>query len=85
LPKNGFSLGGLASGADVRSTSRAIIPRFATGGIVTAPRGGRPLVLKIGDENFNLRTRDDETAEQITRYAIRRQVRSSGRKPSAWG
>jgi hypothetical protein len=42
-------------------------------------------VLKIGDENFNLRTRDDETAEQITRYAIRRQVRSSGRKPSAWG
>ncbi len=68
------ALGGLAG-----SVSR---PRFADGGPVQAPAaGGRPIVLNLpGGESFPV-TASEDSARGLIKYAVRRQTRSTGRKP----
>lgn len=53
--------------------------RFAEGGLATA---GRPITLNLGGgEQFNVSATDEE-ATKIIKYAIKKQARSAGRKPT---
>lgn len=81
LPK--FNAGGLV---DMLANPIGHTPRFAMGGIAES-RGskGRPIVLNIGDETFNLFTKESDTAERLGRYATRRRLSSSGRKATYFG
>lgn len=78
-----FNMGGL-----VGALTHSLIPAMAGGGEVSVASGGstgRPVVLNIGGESFNLITRDSDTAEQLGRFAVKRRLTSTGRKPSHWG
>lgn len=78
----GFNMGGLV---DAIGSSMAI-PRFALGGSVQAAgTTGRAVVLNIGGETFNLVARETDTANRLGRYATKRRVASTGRKPSYYG
>lgn len=81
------ALGGFARGGLVEAATQMIIPRFATGGPVPALANiaGRPVVLNIGGESFNLVSKEQDTADRLTRFAVKRRVASSGRKPSYYG
>lgn len=75
-----FNTGGL-----VGSFAGAGAPvRFAEGGL-NGGNAGRPLTLVIGDQEFNGLTVQDDTANRMSRYASRRGIRSTGRKPLWFG
>lgn len=78
-PFRGFNAGGLV-GAMMQSPS---IPRFAEGGLNATPT--RPLTLVIGDQEFAGLTVQDDTADNMARYAARRGVRQAGRRPVWFG
>jgi hypothetical protein len=63
-------------------------PRFAGGGLalqtVNAGSRGRPIMLQIGREIFEMEG-SDETAARLGRYAVNRRLASAGRKPSSMG
>lgn len=79
----GFASGGLVSA--LQSTLPGPLPRFADGGLVDGGGGGRPVVLNIEGQSFNLRTQDEDTAERLVRHATSRRVRSAGRRPGYYG
>lgn len=77
-----FNMGGLVAPLGMG----AMIPSFATGGLVSSAAGtGRPIVLNIDGESFNLLTRDGDTADQLGRFVGKRRIGSAGRKPSYHG
>jgi hypothetical protein len=68
-------------------------PGFALGGPVSiAPpalrssgsASGRPIVLSLGEQSFQM-VADNDVAEKLIRYSARRRVNSAGRKPSWYG
>jgi hypothetical protein len=76
----GFADGGLVGGLT------ASVPRVAFAGAAAGGgRGGRPLTLVIGDQEFDGLTVQDDTADNMARFAQRRGVRSGGRKPLWFG
>lgn len=79
-PFQGFNAGGLVSGL----TSPMPRMAFAEGGLVNS-KAGRPLILQIGDAEFEGIMVQDDTANKMARYAARRGVRSAGRKPGWFG
>jgi len=85
----GANLSGLGTGFG-RSTSRAGLQGFAAGGPVNvgaSGAAGHPLQLVMSDGTvFDGLTATPNAADQITRYAMRRQLRTAGRgKPSWYG
>jgi hypothetical protein len=78
----GFNMGGLVNAA---SAVLPPIPRFAMGGLAlaNASGGGRPFALHIGGEEFTGMTASEDTVDRLQKYAVRKQVRSAGRK-SQW-
>jgi phage-related protein len=79
--------GCFAAGGIVHAAASAMlppIPRFALGGPVVAGAGvaGRPFTLQIGGEEFTGMTASQDTVEKLERFAVRKQVRSAGRKPT---
>ena len=78
----GFAMGGL-----VDALGSVAAPRyaFATGGPVSTGGNGRPINLTIDGQSFGLVSRDNDTAERLTRFAIARQTRSAGKKPTYYG
>lgn len=83
VPK--FNMGGLVGDLASALSGPMVMPAFAGGGHVSQSGTGRPIVLNIGGESFNLLTRDGETAENLGRFANKRRMTSTGRKPSHWG
>jgi len=80
LPKTpGFAAGGLVDG--LTKGFNVGMPRFASGGAVVAQSGGRPVTLNIDGRAFEGMTATDKTAEDLTRFATARRLRSAGRKP----
>lgn len=78
----GFSMGGLVQ----TMAQPTLIPRFAGGGAVdTGGGGGRPIVLNIGGESFDLISRDQKTADELGRFVNKSRLTSAGRKPTYWG
>lgn len=74
-----------AEGGLVRSL-QVLMPapiRFAEGGLVPQPAASpsRILNLTIGNETFSGLAADQDTMERLARFAVRAQLRSSGRKP----
>ena len=45
---------------------------------------GRPVVLSLGEQSFQM-VADNDVAEKLIRYSARRRVNSAGRKPSWYG
>lgn len=82
-----FNAGGLIGG--ISGALDSIVPRtrYADGGLVAAPAGGggRPVVLKFGEQSFGPFTAGEDTVNRLERFAANRQARSSGRKPSWMG
>ncbi|MDE2284707.1 MAG: hypothetical protein KGK33_08855 [Hyphomicrobiales bacterium] len=74
-----------AEGGLVRSLQVLMPPpiHFADGGLVPQPFASpsRILNLTIGNETFAGLAADEDTMERLTRFAVRAQLRSSGRKP----
>lgn len=73
----GYAMGGLVT--------QPTQPRygFATGGLVNNPRNAdRVLNLTIGNETFNGLMMPEEVGNKLTKYAVGRQTRSAGKKPS---
>ena len=78
------------------NSGRFKMPRFNMGGLnMIAPspgrshfvdggpvKTGRPISLSIFGETFDGLTAPDDVADRLSRFAINRQVRSAGRKPS---
>lgn len=58
-------------------------PRFADGGMVAIPAQaqGRPISLTIDGRTFEGLTAPEQVAEDLTRFATNRRMRSAGRKP----
>ena len=93
MPK--FATGGLVSapqmprfnvGGIVDSLTHGMqyqIPRFADGGMVAVPAQaqGRPISLTIDGRTFEGLTASEKTAEDLSRYATNRRLKSAGRKP----
>lgn len=79
-PFRGFNAGGLVSGLTMPAPRVA----FANGGLNSGSKG-RPMVLQIGDQTFEGLTVQDDTANNMARYAARRGVRSAGRRPVWFG
>ena len=67
----GFALGGPVSVSP---------PAVMTPGAAT----GRPVVLSLGEQSFQM-VADNDVAEKLIRYSARRRVNSAGRKPSWYG
>ncbi len=91
LPR--FATGGLATGngIDFSALPAALLdsltagmgqmqPAFA-GGPVAPAKSGRPLSLTIDGQTFQGLTATDDAAEQLSRYAANRAMRSAGRSP----
>lgn len=79
LPR--FSAGGF-----VGALSASMIPRLASGGQVGVARiSGRPIVLNFGDDSFTVFAKEQNTADRLGRFATKRRVAQSGRKPSYYG
>lgn len=59
------------------------VPALADGGMVAAQAQaqGRPISLTIDGRTFDGLTASDKTAEELSRYATNRRLRSAGRKP----
>lgn len=74
----GFAAGGLVNGmAPSRISLPSLTPSFSQA------KAAMSLSLSIGGEQFdNLVVTDEETAGRLTRYAINKQSRSAGRRPS---
>lgn len=85
IPSPAFALGGLVDALG------SIGPRdhFAAGGLVAAAApassGGRPVILKIGDQSFGPLLGQDNTVARLERFAASKQMRSTGRKPTWQG
>jgi hypothetical protein len=75
----GFNLGGLVSGM-IGPTPRLA---YADGGEVRNPASMRPINLSLLGEQFNGLLAPEDVGERLTKFAISRQTRSTGRKP-AW-
>jgi hypothetical protein len=77
----GFASGGLAQAA---SALLPPLPRFASGGPVIAGAGasGRPFTLNIAGQEFGGLTASEDTVKQLERFAVSKQIRSAGRKPT---
>lgn len=73
-----FDLGRFAGGGMIMPApvQRA---RFADGGPISS---GRPLSLTIGGQTFDGLIAPNDVADQLSKFATIRQVRSAGRKPS---
>lgn len=85
----GVNLSGIGEGI-ARSVSSVGAPSFATGGLVNVGQGGaaggRPLQLVFGDGTVvSGLTATPDAADQLARYAMRRQLLSGGQKPSWYG
>ena len=83
------AINGLSAGPVLRDG----FPGFALGGPVSvappalmAPgtAAGRPIVLTLGEQSFQM-VADNDVAEKLIRYSARRRVNSAGRKPSWYG
>ena len=72
-PARFFSMGGLLPSSQPKI-------RFAEGGLINS--GGGVLNLTIGDQIFRGLRASEETMDQLTRFSVRSQNRTSGRKPS---
>ena len=81
---NGLSAGPVLKGG---------FPGFALGGPVSVvppalnspgAASGRPIVLTLGEQSFQM-VADNDVAEKLIRYSARRRVNSAGRKPSWYG
>jgi phage-related protein len=79
-PFRGYSTGGLVASLAPSAPRMA----FASGGPVGRTQQ-RPLVLQIGDEIFDGLTAQDNTVDDLQKFAARRGVRSQGRKPLWFG
>ncbi len=82
IPSPKLALGGLVSSLN------SVLPRdhYATGGLVHAvsassSAGGRPVILKIGENSFPMVAGQD-TVNRLERFAASKQIRSTGRKPT---
>ena len=64
---------GLAIGYFLRGSASQPVP------VAAGP--SRILNLTIGNETFSGLAADEDTMERLTRFAVRAQLRSSGRKP----
>jgi hypothetical protein len=82
-PRNfpGFSVGGLV---DALAPARAI-PAYASGGAVKTGGPNSIVNLTIGQESFFGLRAPEDTASKLTKYAQRKGLRSSGRKPGWYG
>jgi hypothetical protein len=83
------AINGLSAGPAVKSG----FPGFALGGPVSVSppavmtpgaATGRPVVLSLGEQSFQM-VADNDVAEKLIRYSARRRVKSAGRKPSWYG
>lgn len=74
VPRNfpGFSMGGLVN------AMASAMPKFANGGMATA---GTPVTFVIDNQRFNM-TAPADTVKALSRFAVNRQLSSTGRKPS---
>jgi hypothetical protein len=91
LPKGlirAFSGGGLAAGLGRSLGGFGAIPAFASGGPVrvpSLPAPGRPLSLTIDGQTFAGLIAPVDVAGELTRFAMRRQLRAAGQSPSWYG
>ena len=83
------AINGLSAGPAVKGG----FPGFALGGPVSVSppavmtpgaATGRPVVLSLGEQSFQM-VADNDVAEKLIRYSARRRVNSAGRKPSWYG
>ena len=83
------AINGLSAGPALKGG----FPGFALGGPVSvAPpalsspgsAAGRPIVLSLGEQSFQM-VADNDVAEKLIRYSAKRRVNSAGRKPSWYG
>lgn len=76
-----FNMGGLVD--SLTTGMQYQVPRFADGGMVAIPAQaqGRPVTLNIDGRTFDGLTASEKTAEDLSRYATNRRLKSAGRKP----
>ena len=76
-----FNVGGLVD--SLTTGMQYQVPRFAEGGMVAIPAQaqGRPVTLNIDGRTFDGLTASEKTAEDLSRYATNRRLKSAGRKP----
>ena len=76
-----FNMGGLVD--SLTTGMQYQIPHFADGGMVAIPAQaqGRPVTLNIDGRTFDGLTASEKTAEDLSRYATNRKLKSAGRKP----
>lgn len=75
-----FNLPGLAMGGFPMIAPAPARTHFADGGAVGS--SGRAMTLVIGGQTFEGLTAPDDVANRLQKFAIGRQVRSAGRRPS---
>lgn len=79
-PFQGFNAGGLVG----PMMQAAPIRRFAEGGLNRSPQ--RPFVLQMTDgTQFDGMTVQNDTADAMSRFATRKNIRSTGRRPAWFG
>ena len=76
-----FNIGGIVD--SLTHGMQYTVPRFADGGLVAVPAQsqGRPITLSIDGRTFDGLTASEKTAEDLSRYATNRRLKSAGRKP----
>ena len=80
-----FNLGGLVDGFSAAMTPRPLLPAFATGGLVSQPRGGglHPVTLQMpGGQRVGGVFATPDAVESLRRTAMLEQISSTGRKSS---
>jgi hypothetical protein len=81
LPVPRFATGGLIDGLS-NALMSPLAPSLAMPQLApVAASPSRILNLTIGNETFGGLAADEDTMERLTRFAVRQQLRSSGRKP----
>jgi hypothetical protein len=79
----GFAAGGLVDQLSGALNSALMSPFAMPQPVMAMAGGGNTLNLTIGNETFDGLQADDKTIDRLTRFAVRQQMRSPGRKP-AW-
>jgi hypothetical protein len=77
----GYRVGGLVSAP----SSAMSMPRFASGGPVESSSSMRPFNLNIGNEIFEGLMAPEAVADRLSRFAVKKQSKSAGRKPNWLG
>jgi hypothetical protein len=79
----GFAAGGLVDQLSGALNGALMSPFAMPQPALAVAGGGSTLNLTIGTETFDGLRTDDKTMDRLTRFAVRQQMRSPGRKP-AW-